>query len=266
MDTHKSLSDSNGGSQKRRGRGGCCSAFRAFHVYGNRVSLYTLTHSCFFFPSLLSASKIKPGCTMNIVSLLLLVFNFQTVGGKCTDNKCSLHARSLPWAGAAATQVSQKLSRHRISKQHNSPSELKGPAPCSLSSGRAACLLPLQPRWGGLCGTSGAVLLSLQELGGKGLFRIVCRNTSLLVPLLRVPRWIWLLLWYFFSNCCFTSLMQNRIWKYFSFWNWVEAHEVLTRYTYWVRRSGRSQWLGFYNKIVIKTESDFGVCIFNLEL
>lgn len=33
---------------------------------------------------------------MNIMSLLLLVFNFQTVGGKCTDNKCSLHARSLP--------------------------------------------------------------------------------------------------------------------------------------------------------------------------
>jgi len=49
---------------------------------------------CFF--SLPSASKIKPGCTMNIVGLLLLVFNFQTVGGKCTDNKCSLHARSLP--------------------------------------------------------------------------------------------------------------------------------------------------------------------------
>lgn len=46
--------------------------------------------------SLPLASKIKPGCTMNIMSLLLLVFNFQTVGGKCTDNKCSLHARSLP--------------------------------------------------------------------------------------------------------------------------------------------------------------------------
>lgn len=33
---------------------------------------------------------------MNIVSLLLLMFNFQTVGGKCTDSKCSLCARSLP--------------------------------------------------------------------------------------------------------------------------------------------------------------------------
>lgn len=112
----------------------------------------------FFFPSLLSASKIKPGCTMNIVSLPLLVFNFQTVGGKCRDNKCSLHARSLLLAGTAATRVSQKLSRRSVSKQHSSPSELKGPAPCSLGLGCAACLLSLQLHWGGLRGTSRAAL------------------------------------------------------------------------------------------------------------
>lgn len=63
---------------------------------------YTRLPMFFFSSSLPSASKIKPGCTMNIVSLLLLMFNFQTVGGKCTDNKCSLHARSLPLAGTAA--------------------------------------------------------------------------------------------------------------------------------------------------------------------
>lgn len=75
-------------------RGSCCGTFRSFMTTGCPYTHLPMVWFCIF--SLPSASKIKPGCTMNIMSLLLLVFNFQTVGGKCTDNKCSLHARSLP--------------------------------------------------------------------------------------------------------------------------------------------------------------------------
>lgn len=74
-------------------RGSRCGAFRTFMTTG---CPYTRLPMLWCFFPLPSSSKIKPGCTMNIMSLLLLVFNFQTVGGKCTDNKCSLHARSLP--------------------------------------------------------------------------------------------------------------------------------------------------------------------------
>lgn len=124
MDTHKSLFDSDGGGQKWGSRGGCCGAFRTFHVYDNRVSLYPLTRGLGFF-SLPSASKIKPGCTMNIVSFLLLLFNFQTVGGKCTDNKCSLHARSLPVLSSVSwnsgymnlTEAFQASNKHTV--QHS---------------------------------------------------------------------------------------------------------------------------------------------------
>lgn len=124
MDTHKSLFASDGGGQKgaRGGRGSCCGAFRTVHVYDNRTSLYVLIHGLLGFFSLPSDSKIKPGCTMNSVSLLLLVFNFQTVGGKCTDNECSLHARSLPVLSSVSwnsshmnlTEAFQAQNKHTV--------------------------------------------------------------------------------------------------------------------------------------------------------
>lgn len=59
---------------------------------------------------------------MNSVSLLLLMFNFQTVGGKCTDNKCSLHARSLPVLSSVSwndshmnlTEAFQAQNKHTV--------------------------------------------------------------------------------------------------------------------------------------------------------
>lgn len=119
-------------------RGNCCSAFRTFMTTG---CPYTRLPMLWWFFPLPSSSKIKPGCTMNIMSLLLLVFNFQTVGGKCTDNKCSLHARSLPVLSSvswnSATWIWQKLSMNRISSRFSFPYDINSP-------GRAALL---RPQW-----------------------------------------------------------------------------------------------------------------------
>ena len=147
---------------------------------------------------------------MNIVSLLLLVFNFQTVGGKCTDNKCSLHARSLPvlssvsWNGGHMnlTEAFQAQNEHTVQLS------LRAKESRSLWPQLRVCILLIATVTAkGRCCVElrGQPYLSHSNWEKKGSFgNSFWKYLSLSVSLWAIPQWIWLL-WYFLAR---TSLLH----------------------------------------------------------
>lgn len=212
------------GAKSRVGsRGSCCGAFRTFMTTGCPYTRLPMLWCFFLLPS---SSKIKPGCTMNIMSLLLLVFNFQTVGGKCTDNKCSLHARSLP----VLSSVSWNSGHMNLTEAFHEQNKLT----VQLSLWQTVQVgQPTVTR----IKTFGSLSLSFP------LF--LSLSPSLLSPSLSViHQWIWLLQWYFFEELLYCYNIKSGKILPLRIGGKTEIRKVFIRETeVTVKRSKRFHWL-----------------------
>lgn len=218
------------GAKSRVGsRGSCCGAFRTFMTTGCPYTRLPMLWCFFLLPS---SSKIKPGCTMNIMSLLLLVFNFQTVGGKCTDNKCSLHARSLP----VLSSVSWNSGHMNLTEAFHEQNKL------TVQFFLWQTVQVGQPY---LAHSNWDQKESFEQNFWKSLSLSLPPSPSLLSPSLWViHQWIWLLQWYFSEEllyCC--NIKSGKILP-LRIGVKTDTRKVFIRQTeVTVKRSKRFHWL-----------------------